>query len=178
MARVAERVNAMNAALKIQPPDSPMSDLQRRSLVKFLNDTLATTLMSVMRSRRHHFLCASLGGATGLAASAELLRHAHKEMGHADLVVARILQLGGRPDFDTGGRIERGHPDCKVSGSLAGMLKEDLWAQRLAVDAHGRTARFIGDNDPTTRRLFDWLGAQGEAQAGALESFLNRLADD
>lgn len=162
----------MNAANIFQPP----SDVQRRSLVKFLNDTLATTLMSVMRARRHHFLCASLGGALGLAASDELLRHAQKEMGHADVVVARIIQLGGCPDFGTGGLVERGHPTCPVAGSLSGMLTEDLRAQRLAVDAHGRTARFVGDNDPTTRRLFEWLGAQGEEQASALETFLARLS--
>ena len=160
------------------PPASAPSELRRRSIVKFLNEELATTLMSVLRARRHHFLCAYLGGDRGLAASDELLRHAQKEMVHADLVVARIIQLQGRPDFGMGGLAERGHIDCQVSGSLSGMLKEDLLAQRLAVDAHGRTARFIGGNDPTTRKLFESLGAQGEEQARVLETFLARLVDD
>ena len=79
------------------PPASAPSELRRRSIVKFLNEELATTLMSVLRARRHHFLCAYLGGDRGLAASDELLRHAQKEMVHADLVVARIIQLQGAP---------------------------------------------------------------------------------
>lgn len=150
----------------------------RRTILKLLNDSLATELVCVLRYRNHHFMSASVGGIAGFAVTGELLAHSQEELAHADRLAARITQLGGEPDFAPDTLATRSHADYAVSNSLRGMLTEDLVAERIAIDTYTAIIRFVADKDPTTRRLFEELLAQEEEHADELADFLKRLPID
>jgi len=146
-----------------------------RTIVKLLNDSLATELVCVLRYRQHHFMSSALGGVAGFAVTDELMQHAQDELAHADKLAERITQLGGTPDFAPASLASRSHTEYRVSDSLRAMLTEDLVAERIAVEAYGTVVRFIGDKDPTTRRLLEEILAQEEEHAAELSDFLKRL---
>jgi len=147
----------------------------RATIISLLNDSLATELVCVLRYRSHHFMSAAIGGIAGHAVTDELMVHAQEELAHADRLAGRITQLGGRPDFSPIGLADRSHTDYVVSGSLRAMLTEDLVAERIAVETYTSIVRFIGDRDPTSRRLFEEILAQEEEHADELADFLKRL---
>lgn len=147
----------------------------RDTLLKLLNDSLATELVCVLRYRQHHFMSASLGGIAGYAVTGELLQHSQEELAHADRLAERITQLGGVPDFSPQTLVARSHADYAISDSLRGMLVEDLVAERIAIDTYTAIIRFVADKDPTTRRLFEEILAQEEDHADELSDFLKRL---
>ena len=150
----------------------------RRTIIKLLNDSLATELVCVLRYRNHHFMSASIGGIAGYAVTGELLNHSNEELAHADLLAKRISQLGGQPDFAPDTLSTRSHAEYVVSTSLRGMLTEDLVAERIAIDSYGSIIRFVADKDPTSRRLFEEILAQEEEHADELADFLKRLPID
>ena len=150
----------------------------RRTIIKLLNDSLATELVCALRYRNHHFMSASIGGIAGYAVTGELLNHSNEELAHADLLARRISQLGGQPDFAPDTLSTRSHAEYVVSTSLRGMLTEDLVAERIAIDSYGSIIRFVADKDPTSRRLFEEILAQEEEHADELADFLKRLPID
>lgn len=150
----------------------------RRTIIKLLNDSLATELVCVLRYRNHHFMSASIGGIAGFAVTGELLQHSQEELAHADMLAGRITQLGGEPDFAPDTLATRSHADYAVSTSLRGMLTEDLVAERIAIETYTAIIRFVADRDPTTRRLFEEILAQEEEHADELADFLKRLPLD
>lgn len=150
----------------------------RATIIKLLNDSLATELVCVLRYRNHHFMSASIGGIAGFAVTGELLTHSQEELVHADRLAERITQLGGEPDFAPDTLSRRSHADYAVSNSLRGMLTEDLVAERIAIDTYTAIIRFVADKDPTTRRLFEEILAQEEEHADELADFLKRLPLD
>jgi len=110
-----------------------------------------------LRYRRHYFI------ADGLEAEAvkqEFLTHAEQELAHADRIAARIVQLDGEPNFDPRGLAERSHAEYVAGDSLAAMIREDLVAERIAIDSYKEMIRFVGTHDPTTRRLLEEILAQ------------------
>jgi bacterioferritin len=116
--------------------------------------------------------------ATGIhaqAVAAEFLEHANEEQGHADLIAARIVQLGGSPDFDPQGLATRSHSEYAEGNSLVDMIREDLVAERIAVDSYGEMVRYIGDADPTTRRMLEGILATEEEHADDLANLLDTL---
>lgn len=144
----------------------------RNAVISLLNDALATELVCVLRYRRHHFM------ATGIDAqpvAAEFLEHANEEQAHADALAARIVQLGGDPDFSPSGLAERAHAEYVAGDSLYEMLREDLIAERIAIDTYGQIIRFVGDDDPTTRRMLEDILANEEEHADELASMLDGL---
>lgn len=146
----------------------------RNAVISLLNDALATELVCVLRYRRHYFM------ATGLDAqhaAAEFLEHANEELAHADALAARIVQLGGEPDFSPKHLSTRSHAEYKPGESLEEMLREDLIAERIAVDTYSQIIRFIGDGDPTTRRLLEDILASEEQHADELAGMLEPNAD-
>ena len=147
----------------------------RLVILKLLNDSLATELVCMLRYRSHHALSASLGGIAGYAVTAELLKHSQEEQAHADMLATRIVQLGGRPDFSPESLAKRSHTTYVVSDSLQDMLVEDLVAERIAVESYSAVIRYIGDSDPTTRRLFETILAQEEEHADEVADFLRRV---
>ena len=147
----------------------------RQTILKLLNDSLATELVCVLRYRNHHFMSASVGGIAGFAVTDELMEHSKEEQEHADRLAERITQLGGEPDFSPKSLSTRSHTDYVISDSLRGMLTEDLVAERIAIETYGSIIRYIGDKDPTTRRLLEQILEKEEEHADELADFLKRL---
>ncbi|HWB65793.1 MAG TPA: ferritin-like domain-containing protein [Mycobacteriales bacterium] len=142
-------------------------------VVKVLNDALATELVCVLRYKQHYFT------ATGLDAepvAAEFLQHSNEEQDHADRLAARITQLGGEPDFNPETLTARSHSEYVTAGGLLDMVKEDLIAERVAIASYTEIINWLGDDDPTTRRLFESILEVEEEHANDLVSFLEKMA--
>ncbi|GIX30865.1 MAG: bacterioferritin [Porticoccaceae bacterium] len=144
----------------------------RKVVVKLLNEALATELVCILRYKRHYFMAE---GIYADAARAEFLQHANEEQMHADRIAARIVQLGGEPDFNPEGLLTRSHAEYAEGKDLIDMIKEDLVAERIAIDSYGEMIRYVGDRDPTTRRLLEDILAQEEEHADDLASLLVKL---
>jgi bacterioferritin len=145
----------------------------RKTVVKLLNEALATEIVCVLRYRRHHFMAAGLNAQS---VAAEFLLHANEEQGHADLIAARIVQLGGEPDFSPEGLTERSHAEYVAGEDLLEMIREDLVAERIAIDSYGEMIRYLGSDDPTTRRMLEGILAMEEEHADDLVSLLEEQA--
>ncbi|MFB8348307.1 ferritin-like domain-containing protein [Streptomyces niveus] len=150
--------------------DAYGADLGR--VIQVLNEALATEIVCTLRYKRHYYT------ATGLYAepvAAEFLEHAGEEQQHADRLAERIVQLGGEPDFNPETLTKRSHAEYDASLDLIKMIKEDLVAERVAIAAYTGIAQWLGDGDPTTRRIFEDLLAQEEEHADDLRGLLERL---
>lgn len=141
----------------------------RETVIKVLNDALATEIVCVLRYKRHHFMAKGIH-AQGVAA--EFAQHAVEEQAHADLLAERIVQLGGAPDFSPTGLAARSHSEYVEGEDLTEMIKEDLVAERIAIDSYGELIRYVGDNDPTTRVMLEGILANEEEHADDLSSLL------
>jgi bacterioferritin len=141
----------------------------RRAVLELLNAALATELVCVLRYRRHYFMASGFRGAT---AAAEFLEHAIEEQQHADQIAQRIVQLGGEPDLDPESLPSRSHSEYKAGDTLDEMIREDLVAERIAIESYGEMIRFIGDGDPTTRRMLEEILAKEEEHAEDMADLL------
>lgn len=144
----------------------------RATVIKLLNEALATELVCILRYKRHHFMAA---GINADAVAAEFLVHANEEQQHADQIAARIVQLKGEPDFNPEGLASRSHAEYVEGESLVDMIKEDLVAERIAIDSYGEMIAYIGDKDVTTRRMLEGILAMEEEHADDLASMLEGL---
>ncbi len=143
----------------------------RESIIKLLNDALATELVCVLRYKRHFFT------ATGLespAIAAEFLQHANEESAHADKLAERIVQLGGSPNFNPDTLTARSHATYDECTDLKGMVRANLVAERIAVETYRQMVELIGDKDPTTRRMLESVLADEEEHADELSDWLRR----
>ncbi len=145
----------------------------RDTVVKLLNEALATEIVCVLRYKRHYFMASGIN-AEGVAA--EFLQHANEEQGHADLIAQRIVQLGGAPNFSPEGLLSRSHAEYVEGDSLLDMIKEDLVAERIAIDSYREMINYLGNNDPTTRRMLEGILAMEEEHADDLVSLLQDLS--
>lgn len=152
---------------------TPSYGADREVVLKLLNEALATELVCVLRYRRHYFMA---NGAMGEAIKSELLQHATEEQAHADQIAERIVQLGGEPDFNPMGINERSHSEYVEGESLAEMVREDLVAERIAIESYTEMIRYIGEGDPTTRRMLEEILAKEEEHADELASMLETLS--
>lgn len=143
----------------------------REQVIEMLNTALATELTCMLRYRRHHFTAA---GVHSEAVAAEFLEHAKEEQEHADRIAERIVQLGGEPDMKPAGLEERSHAEYDDSTDLAPMIRANLVAERIAIDSYGEMIRFLGDDDPTTRRMLEDILALEEEHADELADLLER----
>ena len=147
----------------------------REAVIKLLNEALATEIVCVLRYKRHYYM------AQGIHAdpiAQEFLQHANEEQGHADQIAARIIQLGGAPNFSPEGLLMRSHSEYVEGTTLLDMIKEDLIAERVAIDSYTEMIRYIGDNDITTRRMLESILAVEEEHADDLASFLADMDKD
>jgi len=151
---------------------TPGYHADRDTVVKLLNEALATEIICVLRYRRHHFMAKGIH-AEGVAS--EFLQHAQDEQGHADLIAARITQLGGAPDFSPDGLSTRSHAEYVEGESLEDMIKEDLIAERIAIDSYKEMILYLSDKDPTTRRMLEEILAKEEEHADDLANLLEGL---
>ena len=147
----------------------------REKVVKVLNEALATEIVCVLRYKRHHYMAR---GIHAEAVAAEFLEHASEEQQHADQIAERITQLDGEPDFNPAGLLSRSHSEYVEGGSLLDMIKEDLVAERIAIDSYGEIVRYLGDKDPTTRRLMEEILAKEEEHADDMANLLATLDPD
>ncbi|RYF07951.1 MAG: ferritin-like domain-containing protein [Comamonadaceae bacterium] len=150
---------------------TPAYGPHRDAIVKLLNDALATELVCVLRYKRHHF---TADGMESPAIAAEFLVHANEESAHADLIAERIVQLGGEPDFSPSTLQQRSHADYDDSSDLRAMVRANLVAERIAVEAYRQMIHLIGDKDPTTRRMLEGILADEEEHADELKDWLHR----
>ncbi len=148
---------------------TPASSPYRDAIVKLLNDALATELVCVLRYKRHHF---TAHGLASPAIASELLVHANDEAAHADLIARRIVQLGGEPDFNPSSLLERSHAPYDSSVDLQAMLRSNLAAERVAVEAYRQMIALIGDKDPTTKRMLEGILADEEEHADEIKDWL------
>jgi bacterioferritin len=140
------------------------------TVVRLLNEALATEIVCVLRYRRHFFMAQGL---EAQAVAQEFLQHANEEQGHADLIAERITQLNGEPNLNPEGLLTRSHSEYVEGKSLVDMIREDLVAERVAIESYGEIIRYLGDRDPTTRRLMESILAKEEEHA---EDMLQLLA--
>ncbi len=144
----------------------------RETVIKLLNEALATEIVCVLRYKRHYFMAS---GINADAVAQEFLQHANEEQQHMDLIAARIVQLRGEPNFNPEGLVSRSHAEYVEGENLIDMIKEDLVAERIAIDSYGEMIRYIGDKDPTTRRMLETILAVEEEHADDLASLLEEL---
>jgi bacterioferritin len=130
----------------------------------------------VLRYKRHAISAPKLGGIAGEAVAAELEMHATEEQGHADRIAARIVELGGAPDYDPKNLASRSHSEYVAGSSLKQMLHEDLVAERSAIETYGEIIRYLGADDSTTRRMMEDILAKEEEHADELSDWLERLS--
>lgn len=144
----------------------------RETVVKLLNEALATEIVCVLRYKRHYFMASGIH-AEGVAA--EFLEHANDEQGHADSIAQRIVQLKGEPNFNPEGLLSRSHAEYVEGTTLLDMIKEDLVAERIAIDSYREIIAYLGDDDPTSRRLMEEILAVEEEHADDLVSLLEQM---
>ena len=148
---------------------TPHNEPFRADLIKLLNDSLATELLCVLRYKRHHFT------AEGLASpkiAEEFLVHANEEAMHADRLAKRIVQLGGEPNFSPDTMSQRSHAAYDESKDLKDMIKANLIAERVAIEAYSQLIKLIGDQDSTTRRLLEDILSDEQEHAEELRDWL------
>jgi len=146
----------------------------RDTVIRILNEVLATEIVCVLRYKRHYFM------ATGIhsqAVAEEFLEHAKEEQGHADLAAERITQLGGEPNFNPEGMTGRSHSEYAEGKTLLDMVREDLVAERIAVESYSEIIRYLGNDDPTTRRMLETIMAKEEEHADDMKKILENLSE-
>ena len=141
----------------------------RDTVLKLLNDALATELVCTLRYRRHYFMAR---GIHSQSVAQEFLQHSNDEQAHADQIAERIVQLGGEPDFAPQGLATRSHAEYVEGTSLTSMIKEDLIAERIAIDSYREIVQYLGERDPTSRRMMEEILAKEEEHADDLADLL------
>jgi bacterioferritin len=144
----------------------------RDTVIKLLNDALATEIVCTLRYKRHYYMAS---GIHAKSIAEEFLEHAREEEEHADMLARRITQLDGAPNFNPEGLLTRSHSDYVEGEDLVDMLKEDLIAERIAIDSYRDIAQYLGNDDPTSRRVMEEILAKEEEHAEDLSTLLEEL---
>ena len=151
---------------------TPGYKADREVVIKILNEALATEIICVLRYKRHYFMAS---GINAQSVAAEFLQHANEEQQHADEIAQRIVQLGGEPNLSPDGLSSRAHSEYVEGDGLIDMIKEDLVAERIAIDSYRDMINYLGNDDPTTRRMLEGVLAMEEEHAEDLVSLLQEL---
>ncbi|MBJ7263067.1 MAG: bacterioferritin [Burkholderiaceae bacterium] len=141
----------------------------RETVLRLLNEALATEIVCVLRYKRHYFMAKGLNAEP---AAAEFAEHAAEEQGHADRLAERIVQLGGAPNLSPEGLLARSHSEYVEGSTLNEMIRENVVAERIAIDSYRQMIDYVGDKDPTTRRMLEEILAVEEEHADELADFL------
>lgn len=142
----------------------------RKEVIKLLNEALATEWVCVLRYMRHYYMAS---GMLADSVKGEFLEHAQQEQGHADKLSERIVQLGGQPDLNPATLAARSHAEYKEGKDLRDMVKENLIAERIAIDSYREMINYIGDRDTTTKRILEEILAVEEEHADEFADLLN-----
>jgi len=144
----------------------------REQVIRILNEALATEIVCTLRYKRHYYMA---NGIHAKSVAEEFLEHANEEQAHADMIGKRIVQLGGAPDLSPNGLASRSHSEYVEGTDLVDMLEEDLVAERIAIDTYREIVQYLGNDDPTTRRMMEEILAKEEEHAEDLSSLLQQL---
>jgi bacterioferritin len=151
---------------------TPAYQGDRDKVIALLNTALATEIVCVLRYRRHHYMAKGLESES---IANEFLEHADEEAAHADLLAKRITQLQGEPNFNPEGLLSRSHSEYVEGKTLIDMLKEDLIAERIAIDSYSEMIHYLADRDPTTRRVLESILAKEEEHADDMSNLLAKV---
>jgi bacterioferritin len=151
---------------------TPSYNADKEMVIKLLNEALATEIVCVLRYRRHYFMAQGL---LSEAIKKEFLAHSQEEQAHADTIAERIVQLNGEPDFDPKTLTARSHAEYAAGANLEDMLKEDLIAERIAIESYREMVGYMGTRDPSTRRMLEGILAVEEEHAEELQSMLGGI---
>jgi bacterioferritin len=141
-------------------------------VINVLNEALATELVCVLRYKNHYFAASGINADN---VANEFLEHAKEEQEHADQLAKRITELGGNPDFNPATLVKRSHAEYREGDGLATMIREDLVAERIAIETYSEIIRWLGDADISTRRMLEGILAVEEEHADDLANFLKRI---
>ena len=144
----------------------------REAVIRILNEALATEIVCVLRYKSHYFMAR---GIHAQAVADEFLEHANEEQGHADQIAERITQLGGAPNLNPEGMLTRSHSEYQQGDTLEDMIKEDLIAERIAIESYSEIVRYLGNDDVTSRRMMESILAVEEEHADDLARLLVTL---
>lgn len=144
----------------------------KEAVIQLLNEALATELVCVLRYKRHYFMAK---GINSESVKPEFLAHAKEEMAHADRIAKRITELGGEPNFSPDGLSERSHAEYRPGDTLVSMIKEDLIAERIAIESYREFVAYLANNDPTTQRMVKEILAVEEEHADDMASLLEGI---
>ncbi len=175
MAEFLTDIETLRARARANIEQGPITDAygaDRERVIEVLNEALATELVCVLRYKRHYFTATGLNAAP---VAAEFLQHANEEQLHADQIALRITQLQGSPNFDPQGLATRSHAEYDDSTGLLDMVREDLIAERIAIESYSEIITWLGSNDPTTRRMLEDILAVEEEHANDLLGILENM---
>ena len=144
----------------------------RETVIQLLNEALATEIVCVLRYKYHYYMAS---GINAKSVAAEFLEHANEERGHADQISQRITQLEGAPNLSPEGLLTRSHSEYVEGDDLVDMIKENLVAERIAIETYSEMIRYLGDGDPTTRRMMEEILAMEEEHAEDMSTLLEQL---
>ncbi len=144
----------------------------RKKVIEILNEALATEIVCVLRYKYHYYMAS---GIHAKSVAAEFLEHANEEQGHADQIAERITQLDGEPNLSPEGLLTRSHSDYVKGEDLVDMIKENLVAERIAISTYSEIITYIGNDDPTTRRMLEQILASEEEHAEDMATLLEQL---
>jgi len=144
----------------------------RETVIKVLNDALATEIVCTLRYKYHYFMASGIHAKT---VAAEFLEHSNEEQEHADMIAERITQLDGKPNLNPDGLLSRSHAEYVEGTDLVDMIEEDLVAERIAIDSYKEIVEYLGSDDPTSRRMMEHILAKEEEHAEDLKTMLEDL---
>jgi len=147
----------------------------RETVLRILNEALATEIVCVLRYKRHYYMAAGIHAG---AVAEEFLEHATEEQSHADRIAERITQLGGGPDPDPADLANRSHSEYVEGEGLLEMIRENLVAEPIVIESYSEMIRYLGEDDPTTRRMLEEILANEEDHADDLRTLLETLGKD
>jgi len=147
----------------------------RKDVLRVLNEALATEIVCVLRYKRHHYMAK---GIHSQAVAEEFLEHAAEEQGHADQIAERITQLDGEPNFNPDGLLTRSHSEYVEGERLVEVIRQDLVAERIAVESYSEIIRYLADNDPTSKRMIEKILAKEEEHADDMKTLLERFGKE
>jgi len=147
----------------------------RKDVLRVLNEALATEIVCVLRYKRHHSMAK---GIHSQAVAEEFLEHAAEEQGHADQIAERITQLDGEPNFNPDGLLTRSHSEYVEGETLVEVIRQDLVAERIAVESYSEIIRYLADNDPTSKRMMEEILAKEEEHADDMKTLLERFGKE
>ena len=179
MGKFVTDIEAIRRRARQHMEKGPVTESYRadvNEVVAVLNEALATEIVCILRYKRHYYMASGINAAP---VAAEFHQHANEEQQHADWIAERITQLRGEPNFNPEGITERSHSEYDdKSETLVEMVREDLFAERIAIESYSEMIRWIGDKDPTTRRMLEEILKMEEEHADDLVNILETMSPD